>query len=1605
MALFGRKRKIPLCFLLAQLPSIYAQYSSCRDILTRSNRDGDDTLQAGEIPGFISRLTSGIIDVNSVENLPEPFQEVFSSRDNSINLLGISDSTATSDILELEAFCDDVYDALGEYMGISVTQNACIGALQIADKNPGNGRVNFEPEFLAFTTSLAGTDFGATTSAELPERLIAVFDDFSGGGEVKSSAGLEYLVKFCQRTALQAKIEMDKPDLPETPAPSAPRIVLTNAPITAEPEQPTITPIEAPVIAPSPQQPISPPVSAPLPEPSFEITDEQYSTCKRDLLIADGDRSSTLSEDEYVRLLNRMTNTGSSTLSSTDSRYQLAFEELAENGSINIAGNRPGQTPTAEEDANLRKVCSVTIEAVNSVQNGPPDDKSPSPVATPAPTSTGFVLTDEFYSSCLDSMRVSDLNGNNLMESSEYSTFIDGLLEGTYAATPFEELDPLFQNAFNENVVVRDSINIFGAKPGDSPDSDQIAYLRQVCSATGQAHFEIQNDSGGSPPTLAPTDLMTASPAPFSPIEGLVSDECQAAINAGGSWTQESYARFVEKLEPNFDSDFGMLPYLLQDNYWWIMIGEESVVIPNTSFGEAYSRYICDRTKRLINQAKKGQTLQEQCEISLSVASSNGSTLTADEYVVFLNHLSGFAWEGIEYDSLDLVLQDLFEERKSGETLDASTESFCEAVSQAIEITRTENAFYQRCKISLMAANANLDDSVSQAEYAVFFNTLDGGRGVLVFEDLPDDAKVNYDLLAQQGNGILVSGLLVLDRTKEEADNLRMICNSVEPLIDSPGAENGNRVTIFNAFVLQNAIGLMQIDLEIGILRNTLENAYRNFVTAQFAQLAGLTDSRRKLSDAELLEETIRLYRIEDHPCPSGASGNCQRVFGSFDVETAMVDSSIANEYSAATQAAIDDGALQDKIMELDPDFQLVVFSSSEKLRPDGGVVPGTASGGDDNRVLISVLTIICGALFGMLGASIVAYYIVQRNLPKQGQDENVIKYDPELAVSDNFNENSDEPEVASTEDLYGHLKVFDKNDRSERYARRRQGVDTSERTGSGNSENPEFGVNDREFVFSERSVNEGSINSDAMFRQEDASWYDDSPISSSRELAADPISPGALVADPVSPRTEERSRNDRRSGRRGRRGDTSNRSSNRDRRTSDRSRRSERGERLGLGDSDRDRREFDKDSRQQDQNRDEHRSDTTPLNDSSNVEIQKLHNGAPRQPNAPSPRQTEQRQRDETRSFKSNSSNTNSQYGLEEDSQNSNTNPQYGLEEDSQNNHVHAGMQMPLQSDEADTSFEEEEYSEEVQEEEYPEEIQEEEYSEEVEEEEVSDYEVDGEDVIEEEESVLESEVKSDGENYDHSGFDESESEQELSADEGSGSGEESESETPYREQIAALMQEVMPEEMENLDAMLEQFAGREAELLETLENMINAESEDEDEDDDEDEEREDEGNSEEEEDKEDDYDEGSSDNEEVEEQEKELDHQADSEEDQESDSENGETKAEETDESESEEPTKAEEESEEEEETEVNEGESESEKEESEADESESEEEETEADESKEEEEEEETEADESESDDEETEADESESEEEETEAGGSDDDESESEDESDSDDSDSS
>ena len=894
-----------LVLLPLLLPLGTAQYISCKSQLGGANSDGDSSLSRDEFSAFLASMTGGSI----VDGLAAPaaITDAYSKHENaatqSVDITGANQGAPSYQQIAVESFCDDMFEALATVFEVSVPQNKCVGALQAADKNPGNSLIS-DNEFIPFVRAITSETFGAPSAfSGLPVRVQSAFTDFATDGEVRSSKGMGFLEQFCLRTALYVAIELQKVESePDATPPTLP------------PQQRTSAPTKSPVVS----------VFTP-----SRVTEEQLKSCRSAMDQADSSGDLALDQAEYVNFLSRLSpyQLGGTTYASIHPLYVSNYETIQnDNNLIDIAGAALDLSPPSAQLKHFDSVCGETLDMIDLVQK-----LSPFPPATPS-------------------------------------------LPATPAPAPKATPAPVAKST-PAPVVKSTPAPVAMATP---------APIRMP-----------------SPPTSTPAP--SAPPIPENSTPGTPhpdSTQCTdllLSVDSDKVLDKAEYAAFVHSLSgtggsaPGFDT----LPYLIRDNYEWIKIGEDAVVLDglasNSDDGIAYGRYICDRTQTTLDLvseqgSKSASTLLEQCSHSSRKADKNDdNSLDEQEFFSFIDDLSGLAWEGLQYGDLDEPLRKAFEENKvSGSNLvDISAAklevvpsptsisalvSLCDQASDAIASSRKSDSFFQRCRIALAGANENDDDSLSKAEYVEFLYNLAGGESNgQRFKGLDDKLQLNYELLALRKGSVSISGISG-ETTLSEMKHIRWICATVESVIDSVPVSNEERkVNAFNSFITSNTAGLRRADLQFGFARTTLENSYKDFVQEQvpLVQLqARNLRSRRRLKVLGTNSDSIRLYRIDDTSCPNGvdAGASCQTVFGSFEITVDDEDNAegLSQRYSDALQAAIDDGALQSQLTARARDFPIKVYGSSTPLRPSSQTPPDkNESGGSGNTALIVILVLL----------------------------------------------------------------------------------------------------------------------------------------------------------------------------------------------------------------------------------------------------------------------------------------------------------------------------------------------------------------------------------------------------------------------------------------------------------------------------------------------------------------------------------------------------------------------------------------------------------------------------------------------------------------------
>ncbi len=235
--------------------------------------------------------------------------------------------------------------------------------------------------------------------------------------------------------------------------------------------------------------------------------------CIRAMNSADSNNDNFLNQNEYITFVNLLSDgqyEGES-LATVPVEIRRNFFQLAgDNGFIDISGSKPGDGQTPEQIDNLQNICTSTVNAINAA-NG----QTVAPTAAPtASTPTMAPIFDQ--SACYMAMVAADSNGDNQLNQNEYFTFVNIAAGGAFDGLTFPGLDPtLRQNFFMWRDPSTNQINIFGARPGQDADADQMAFLDMVCTETEQDIVAILNPPApGSTPTIAPTSVPPTTTPP-----------------------------------------------------------------------------------------------------------------------------------------------------------------------------------------------------------------------------------------------------------------------------------------------------------------------------------------------------------------------------------------------------------------------------------------------------------------------------------------------------------------------------------------------------------------------------------------------------------------------------------------------------------------------------------------------------------------------------------------------------------------------------------------------------------------------------------------------------------------------------------------------------------------------------------------------------------------------------------------------------------------------------------------------------------------------------------------------------------------------------------
>jgi len=841
----------------------------------------------------------------------------------------------------IDTFCDQVYTAIVTELGIAVDSTSCIGALQQSDKNPTNGRLN-AVEFVVFVSALANGE-GAQE----------VFDDFANqNGEVSGSKGIDFLMSFCQRTVLSVFIASNGgPVAPLTGAPiqtpvlvTAPPVVApTSAPITPPTSVPTSSPISMPTLT-----PIAAPVAAPVAVP------------------------------------------------------------------VAIPMEVPVMAPVA-----------VPVDIpVEIPVNEPTAAPMETPVTSPVEVAPTVDISEKDFTSCAGALSNVDSNGNFLLETTEYLAYVQPYL--VESVNEFEDLPFSLRLAFREVSGSNDSVDIAGTQP--TPTTEATFSLKTTCVVLLRGISDYLQTVETSALTTSCRDA----------LEGV--DQ-----NGDGFVDYEEYVALANTLSKSpFPMTTESIPFLVAQNFRRLTNGDgEQYPLESleTNLGAAQGFLVCESTNRImshpdINSPDVAVTLMDQCSRSAARADVTGDgRLSLEEFFSFFDEMSAFALSGesssvstkqvtdlytlLKDDSMDGV--SIAGRRDTAASEEKSHfESICSSIETSSKTIQSDDAFFNTCRVSLIAANEDGNERLSRDEYVTFMYTVTNTPfpAGINYDGLSDVVRINYNLLALREQEVSIKELrypLAIGST--ETDRIRWICSKVEEVssLSLASSDSSKTVTVYNSFLVRGP-SLIRSALESGDERAALNNAFAVFVASQLTKLTAsrsrLRARKRWLRIEGLVTNSVELYDLHDAPCATdSATESCVALFWSFEMEYTEETSpkELSDAVSGSIQTAIGDGELQVILIEQHPELNLTIAGVADTLTPEN-ITPDTSrpplpANKDEKSGGSTLLAAILGCVGGMLlGAGIWHCYVRRRNTLATKSEERLsdhIDFEPERAPDD----------------------------------------------------------------------------------------------------------------------------------------------------------------------------------------------------------------------------------------------------------------------------------------------------------------------------------------------------------------------------------------------------------------------------------------------------------------------------------------------------------------------------------------------------------------------------------------------------------------------------
>eukprot|EP00980_Cylindrotheca_fusiformis_P004829 scaffold1034_cov127-Cylindrotheca_fusiformis.AAC.10 len=406
---------------------------------------------------------------------------------------------------------------------------------------------------------------------------------------------------------------------------------------------------------------------------------------------------------------------------------------------------------------------------------------------------------------------------------------------------------------------------------------------------------------------------------------------------------------------------------------------------------------------------------RQQCYIDMSIADRNrDSFIIESEYVRLVNRLSDNEYEGAAFDELPAAIRGNFFNLASdgGIDVDGSKPGQSPDENQAVFLLRVccetdlsirnpnaptvspppgseptanpggfncdEAVSRQKCNIFLSIADLSKDNFLNEVEYIRFLDRLSGTGAYddVAFGDLSAALAANYNKFATVDDQIDIFGTKPGQSASPSQDeSVDAFCCETDLLVKgitqapfsspptgpamtptaqpspSPSVQSDPTIVpmegeleVFNAFIIINIVGISAGQLGSGANRNGLNRAYDTFVKEAVNRISQNTASsslrRQRRMEVSFVTESPEIYRLRDTECPDRQNPTnrdvCQIVYAKFLVDIQDENTiQVVDQYIEATQNDIESGFLQDALSSEDPFSPLKILNATFPVRDE----------------------------------------------------------------------------------------------------------------------------------------------------------------------------------------------------------------------------------------------------------------------------------------------------------------------------------------------------------------------------------------------------------------------------------------------------------------------------------------------------------------------------------------------------------------------------------------------------------------------------------------------------------------------------------------------